>query len=76
MKRSAKALEIKRRANPAPSNAKAPSDTAQDDLPLVGRTPAMQTLYRLVAPRDEHRSAGVGDGGKRDGKKPDRACNP
>ncbi|WP_417243753.1 response regulator [Celeribacter sp.] len=49
MKRSAKALEIKRRANPAPSNAKAPSDTAQDDLPLVGRTPAMQTLYRLVA---------------------------
>ncbi|ALI54542.1 response regulator [Celeribacter marinus] len=49
MKRSAKALEIKRRANPAPSNAKAPSDTPQDDLPLIGRTPAMQTLYRLVA---------------------------
>jgi len=49
MKRAAKALEVKRRANPAPSNAKAPSETVQEDLPLVGRTPAMQTLYRLVA---------------------------
>jgi two-component system nitrogen regulation response regulator GlnG len=48
MKRSAKALEVKRRANPAPSTAKAPSDV-QEDLPLVGRTPVMQTLYRLVA---------------------------
>ncbi|RPE71396.1 two-component system nitrogen regulation response regulator GlnG [Pacificibacter maritimus] len=48
MKRAAKALEVKRRANPAPSTAKAPSDI-QDDLPLVGRTPAMQNLYRLVA---------------------------
>lgn len=49
MKRAAKALEVKRRANPAPSNAKAPSEAAREDLPLVGRTPAMQTLYRLVA---------------------------
>lgn len=49
MKRAAKALEVKRRANPAPSNAKAPSEGPQDDLPLVGRTQAMQTLYRLIA---------------------------
>ncbi|THD83064.1 response regulator [Aliigemmobacter aestuarii] len=45
MKRSAKALEIKRRA---PKAGPAPRE-AGDDLPLVGRTPAMQTLYRLVA---------------------------
>ena len=45
MKRAARALEIKRRA-PA---ARKTSDTEQDDLPLVGRTPAMQALYRLVA---------------------------
>ena len=46
MKRSAKALERKRmvaRAIPAPAR------EAGDDLPLVGRTPAMQGLYRLVA---------------------------
>ena len=49
MKRAAKALEVKRRANPAPSTAKAPSTGPQEDLPLVGRTPAMQNLYRLVA---------------------------
>jgi len=45
MKRSARALEIKRYA---PKIAPAPRD-AGDDLPLVGRTPAMQALYRLVA---------------------------
>ena len=45
MKRAARALEVKRRA-PAPKTA---SGGAQDDLPLVGRTPAMQALYRLVA---------------------------
>ena len=46
MKRAARALEVKRRA-PAPR----PTDDAdpQGDLPLVGRTPAMQGLYRLVA---------------------------
>jgi len=45
MKRSAKALEQRRRL-PQPSPA--PREAA-DDLPLVGRTPAMQALYRLVA---------------------------
>lgn len=45
MKRSAKALDHKRRA---PKQVVAPRDPG-DDLPLVGRTPAMQALYRLVA---------------------------
>jgi two-component system, NtrC family, nitrogen regulation response regulator GlnG len=45
MKRSAKALEQKRRMPAAP----APAREAVDDLPLVGRTTAMQALYRLVA---------------------------
>lgn len=45
MKRSAKALDQKRRA---PKVVIAPRDPG-DDLPLVGRTPAMQALYRLVA---------------------------
>ncbi len=45
MKRSARALESKRRVPGARS-----ADARQgDDLPLVGRTPAMQGLYRLVA---------------------------
>ena len=44
MKRSARALEQKRvAAKPAQ-----PRETTED-LPLVGRTPAMQALYRLVA---------------------------
>ena len=46
MKRAARALETKRRA-PARSDQITPSDG--EDLPLVGRTPAMQALYRLVA---------------------------
>lgn len=46
MKRSARALEQKRRA---PKMAVQPVREAGDDLPLVGRTPAMQALYRLVA---------------------------
>jgi len=46
MKRAARALEAKRRA-PAPRPAGA--EAANDDLPLVGRTPQMQALYRLVA---------------------------
>ncbi len=46
MKRSARALEQKRRA---PKTAAQPAREAGDDLPLVGRTPAMQALYRLVA---------------------------
>jgi len=44
MKRSARALEVKHRA-PAPKADEAESD----DLPLVGRTAGMQSLYRLVA---------------------------
>ncbi|MCV2872883.1 sigma-54 dependent transcriptional regulator [Defluviimonas sp. WL0050] len=45
MKRAARALSQKRRvAVPEP----APREGG-DDLPLVGRTPAMQALYRLVA---------------------------
>ena len=47
MKRSAKALEAKR-VRPAPVVSPLPRETG-DDLPLVGRTPAMQALYRLVA---------------------------
>ena len=47
MKRAGRALEVKRRA-PAQSTAQAP-EMSGDDLPLVGRTPAMQTLYRLIA---------------------------
>ncbi|OSP55257.1 response regulator [Pseudoruegeria sp. SK021] len=45
MKRASRALEVKRRVH----TPKAATDSAQDDLPLVGRTPAMQALYRLVA---------------------------
>ncbi len=45
MKRSARALQEKRRA---PKTEAAPREVV-DDLPLVGRTPAMQALYRLVA---------------------------
>lgn len=46
MKRAARALDQKRRA--APSRSAAPSPEGSD-LPLVGRTAAMQALYRLVA---------------------------
>jgi two-component system, NtrC family, nitrogen regulation response regulator GlnG len=45
MKRSARALDQKRRAVAR----KVEPREAGDDLPLVGRTPAMQALYRLVA---------------------------
>ena len=45
MKRSAKALDQKRHA----AKVVVPAREAGDDLPLVGRTPAMQALYRLVA---------------------------
>jgi two-component system nitrogen regulation response regulator GlnG len=47
MKRAARALEVKHRA--APRAAPAEDSGPADDLPLVGRTAAMQTLYRLVA---------------------------
>ena len=45
MKRSARALEVKRRA----PTQREPGQAQGDDLPLVGRTAAMQALYRLVA---------------------------
>lgn len=45
MKRSAKALDQKRHA----PKVVVPAREAGGDLPLVGRTPAMQALYRLVA---------------------------
>ena len=46
MKRANRALEVKRRAQPTKPNGEA---DPTEDLPLVGRTPAMQALYRLVA---------------------------
>lgn len=46
MKRAARALDQKRRAAPSRSAAPRPEGS---DLPLVGRTAAMQALYRLVA---------------------------
>jgi two-component system, NtrC family, nitrogen regulation response regulator GlnG len=52
MKRAARALDLKRRAKPARGAVEAPSPamlSAREDLPLVGRTAAMQALYRLVA---------------------------
>ena len=50
MKRAARALDTKRLAAPRRDVTDAPGETSpQDDLPLVGRTPSMQALYRLVA---------------------------
>ncbi|HCQ67624.1 MAG TPA: nitrogen regulation protein NR(I) [Rhodobacteraceae bacterium] len=46
MKRAARALEQKRRV---PTQRRDTEPGQGDDLPLVGRTPAMQSLYRLVA---------------------------
>ncbi len=46
MKRASRALDVKRRT-PAPR--KEAEDETGDDLPLVGRTAAMQELYRLIA---------------------------
>lgn len=46
MKRTAKALSEKRRVATAPA---ADENDRPDELPLVGRTPVMQSLYRLVA---------------------------
>ncbi|TDE38363.1 response regulator [Antarcticimicrobium sediminis] len=48
MKRTARALEQKRRAPTQDTDGEAGVDRP-DELPLVGRTPAMQALYRLVA---------------------------
>ncbi len=49
MKRAAKALEIKRRAIPVSPVLIDAEEATGGDLPLVGRTPVMQALYRLVA---------------------------
>jgi two-component system nitrogen regulation response regulator GlnG len=46
MKRTAKALSEKRRVMPTPVQEEG---ERPDELPLVGRTPVMQALYRLVA---------------------------
>lgn len=46
MKRIARALDQKRRY---PSEPRVEMDERPDDLPLVGRTQVMQSLYRLVA---------------------------
>jgi two-component system nitrogen regulation response regulator GlnG len=46
MKRTSKALTQRRRA---PAAASAVDSERPDELPLVGRTPVMQALYRLVA---------------------------
>ncbi len=52
LKRAAKAMEAsprRARAAEAPPSREVIDPPADADLPLVGRTPAMQTLYRLVA---------------------------
>ncbi|MGJ8546671.1 MAG: response regulator [Sulfitobacter sp.] len=46
MKRTARALDRSTRRNRGAGEA---VDEARDDLPMVGRTPVMQSLYRLVA---------------------------
>ncbi len=46
MKRTARALERKQRVQTDPSDR---SEDRPDELPLVGRTPVMQSLYRLIA---------------------------
>ncbi|HQY42590.1 MAG TPA: response regulator [Paracoccaceae bacterium] len=48
MKRAARALDVQRRKG-APPPPVAPLREIESDLPLVGRTPSMQALYRLVA---------------------------
>ncbi len=45
MKRASRALEVKRRA---PTSRDEPAASG-DDLPLIGRTPQMQAIYRLLA---------------------------
>ena len=47
MRRAARALEVRRKKNS--SESVPPPRAIESDLPLIGRTPAMQSLYRLVA---------------------------
>ncbi|WP_209424780.1 response regulator [Pararhodobacter sp. SW119] len=52
LKRAAKAMEASPRRNRTPAtppSGEVLDPPAETDLPLVGRTPSMQTLYRLVA---------------------------
>lgn len=49
MKRTAKALEQKRRMPSGPSATPPDEVERPDELPLIGRTSGMQALYRLVA---------------------------
>ena len=46
MKRAGRALDLKRRAATPAAGAE---ESTGDDLPLVGRTPAMQSLYQVIA---------------------------
>ena len=46
MRRASRALDVRRRAPRPAARDEAPEPA--DDLPLVGRTPAMQALYKLV----------------------------
>ncbi|WP_111734612.1 response regulator [Roseovarius amoyensis] len=48
MKRTARALEARERRS-TPDAAAATDDMPPEELPLIGRTPAMQTLFRVVA---------------------------
>ncbi|MEM1350802.1 MAG: response regulator [Pseudomonadota bacterium] len=45
MKRTARALELRQQSRRTPIE----TDERPDELPLVGRTPVMQSLYRVVA---------------------------
>lgn len=49
MKRAARALDQKRRIPASPRTPETALPASGEELPLVGRTPAMQALYRLVA---------------------------
>jgi len=49
MARSARALTVQRRLSNPPLSDGNPGDGLSDDLPLVGRSAAMQALYRRVA---------------------------
>ncbi|WP_136635600.1 response regulator [Pseudooceanicola onchidii] len=48
MKRTARALEARRKNAAAPVSSNSDSERP-DELPLIGRTPSMQALYRLIA---------------------------
>ena len=76
MKRAARALDQKRRATPAVRPVVEPASGQQEDLPLVGRTPSMQALYRLVARVMNTELPVLITGESGTGEKPDRAGDP